>query len=397
LAKPHVAVIGAGAFGGWTALYLLKNGAKVTLVDAWGPGNSRASSGGETRVIRGTYGADSPYTEMTARAFTLWAEHEKKWKRQFLFRKGVLWMAATGEDSFERASVELLRAARIKYQELPARDMQKRWPQINFKGVHWGIYEPHSGYLMARSSCHAVVEAFLSAAGEYRTAAVLPAELEAANWKKLQLSDGSELTADQYVFACGPWLGKLFPQTLGNLVQITRQEMFFFGAPAGDERFDDDHLPVWAEHRDRFHYGIPANHGRGFKIADDTRGPDFDPTSGDRNVTAAGLKAIRKYLALRFPAMKDAPLVESRVCQYEQTPDAHFIMDRHPQSQNVWLLGGGSGHGFKHGPVVGEMMADLVLKDGQPRPYFRLERFRKRSTKQNSPRESVTKSKRAAR
>jgi glycine/D-amino acid oxidase-like deaminating enzyme len=316
---------------------------------------------------------------MTARAFALWSEHEKKWQRQFLFRKGVLWMAATGEDSFERGSVELLRTTGIQYEELTAGEMQKRWPQINFEGVHWGIYEPNSGYLMARSSCHAVVEAFRAAGGEYRNAAVLQRELELGNWGHLDLSDGSRLSADRYVFACGPWLGELFPQTIGDLVRATRQEMFFFGPPAGDARFDDERLPVWAEHRDRFHYGIPANHGRGFKIADDTRGSDFDPTSGDRNVTTTGLKAIREYLALRFPDMEDAPLVESRVCQYEQTPDAHFIMDRHPRSPNVWLLGGGSGHGFKHGPVVGEMMVELLGKDETPRPYFRLDRFRKQS------------------
>ena len=376
MAKPHVVVVGAGAFGGWTALYLLKSGARVTLLDAWGPGNARASSGGETRVIRGTYGADSPYTEMTARAFRLWTEHEKLWKRQFLFRRGVLWMAATGEDDFERGSAEMLRGSRIKFEELPAREMQKRWPQINFEGVHWGIYEPNSGYLMARSSCRAVVEAFLAAGGEYRNAAVAASELETGKWKSLKLSDGARISADRYIFACGPWLGKMFPQTIGNLVRVTRQEMFFFGSPGGDPRFDDHHLPVWAEHRDRFHYGIPANHGRGFKIADDTRGPDFDPTYGDRTVTAASLHAIREYLALRFPGMKDAPLVESRVCQYEQTPDAHFIMDTHPRSENVWLLGGGSGHGFKHGPVIGEMMAELILKGTEPKPYFRLARFR---------------------
>src|SRR5436309_6475576 len=92
-AKPRVAVVGAGAFGGWSALYLLRRGARVILLDAWGPGNSRASSSGETRVIRGTYGADSPYTRMAAHALKLWKHHEKRWKRQFLHRTGVLWMA----------------------------------------------------------------------------------------------------------------------------------------------------------------------------------------------------------------------------------------------------------------------------------------------------------------
>ena len=152
----HVTVVGAGAFGGWTALYLLRAGARVTLLDAWGPGNSRASSGGETRVIRGTYGADSPYTEMTGRAFPLWRKHEKEWKRQMLVRTGVLWMAASGDDTFERRSIEMLRAAKIKYRELSSREMSKRWPQINFEGVSWGIYEPESGYLTARTACRQV-------------------------------------------------------------------------------------------------------------------------------------------------------------------------------------------------------------------------------------------------
>ena len=151
--------------------------------------------------------------------------------------------------------------------------------------------------------------------------------------------------------------------------------MFFFGVPSAESGLDDRHLPIWAEHKDRFRYGIPGNQGRGFKIADDTRGPTFDPTNGERVVNPDGLRAIREYLALRFPAMKDAPLVETRVCQYEQTPDNHFIVDLHPAAENVWLLGGGSGHGFKHGPVVGEMMAELVLEEKEAKPYFRLARF----------------------
>jgi sarcosine oxidase len=374
--KLHVAVVGAGAFGGWTALYLLRSGARVTLLDAWGPGNSRASSGGETRVIRGTYGPISPYTAMAEQALKLWHKHEKEWKRQFLIRTGVLWMAASGEDSFERGSVEMLRRAGTKYEELSVRTIKKRWPQINLEGVNWGIYEPEGGYLIARIICQAVAERFVAEGGEYRQVAVLSDELETGTWRNLSLADGSALAADMYVFACGPWLGKLFPATIGNRLRPTKQDVFFFGTPAG-EKLDDQHLPVWADHRDRFRYGVPGNQGRGFKIADDTRGPLFDPTAGERVVSADGLRAIREYLAFRFPAMKNAPLVETRVCQYEQTPDNHFIVDRHPAAENVWLLGGGSGHGFKHGPAVGEMMADLLLKEEEPQAIFRLGRFGK--------------------
>jgi glycine/D-amino acid oxidase-like deaminating enzyme len=378
--KPHIAVIGAGSFGGWTALHLLEAGARVTLLDAWGPGNSRASSGGETRVMRGTYGPDQPYTAMAARALKLWEKYERRWKRQFLHRTGVLWMAAGREDAFERGSVEMLRAAKIKHQELSAPQMKKRWPQINFEGIEWGIFEPVCGYLDARASCAAVVDAFIAAGGKYHQDAVLRDGLENVPFGSPKLAHGSQLKAHSYVFACGPWLGQLFPDTIGDLISSTKQDVFFFGLPAGDNRFTDSHLPVWADHRGRFRYGIPGGPSgdarRGFKIADDTRGPVFDPTHAERVINPETLADIREYVAFRFPALKDAPLVETRVCQYEQTPDSHFIIDRHPKNENVWIVGGGSGHGFKHGPAIGELMANLILKRRDPEPIFGLARFK---------------------
>jgi sarcosine oxidase len=376
--KPHVAVVGAGAFGGWTALQLLERGARVTLPDARGPGNSRASSGGETRIMRGTYGPDQPYTEMAARSLKLWAKYEKRWNRQFLHRSGVLWMVSARDDAYERGSIEPLRAAKIKFHELSVAEMRKRWPQINFNGVEWGIFEPDCGYLDARASCQAVVDAFLAKGGKYLPLAVQADGLESEPMRSLPLSDGSQLRADSYVFACGPWLGKLFPKTIGDLVQPTKQDVFFFGAPAGDDRFDDRHLPVWGDHRELFIYGIPGSDHRGFKVADDTRGPAFDPTNGERVVSQKMLRNVREYLAVRFPALKDAPLVETRVCQYEQTPDSHFIIDRHPFNDNVWIVGGGSGHGFKHGPAIGEMMAELILHDAESPSVWQLARFQER-------------------
>jgi len=375
--KPHIAVIGAGAFGGWTALYLLRRGARVTLLDAWGPGNSRASSGGETRVIRGTYGPNQPYTKMAARATQLWKENQTRWNMKLIRQTGVLWMVTAGDDHFERESLPVLRDAGIDYRELSVQEMAARWPQINLDGVHWGIYEPEGGFLTARVACQAVLAGFLEEGGEYRQAAVAPRGLDGGKWDKLTLSDGSNLTADQYVFACGPWLGKLFPETVGNHIRATKQDVFFFGAPGGDTRFNENTMPVWADHRDRFIYGIPGNAGRGFKVADDTRGPEFDPTSGERTVSPEGLKIIRDYIALRFPPLKDAPLLETRVCQYENSPDNNFIIDRHPGRENVWLLGGGSGHGFKHGPALGEMVAELVLDHKDPDALFRMARFQK--------------------
>jgi glycine/D-amino acid oxidase-like deaminating enzyme len=349
--------------------------ARVTLLDAWGPGNSRSSSGGETRIIRGTYGPDQPYTKMAARAMQLWGENEKRWNRPLLHRTGVLWMCTSTDDEFERTSLPFLREAGIAYEELSGQDIRRRWPQIHSDDVRWGIYESHSGFLTARIACQAVVEGFIAEGGDYKQIAIISNDLETGVRNGLTLSDGTRLIADQYVFACGPWLGQLFPRTVGSGVRPTKQDVFFFGPPAGDDRFCASKLPVWGDHGDRFIYGIPSTDGRGFKVADDTRGPTFDPTSGERTVSEDALQLVRDYLAFRFPAMKNAPLIETRVCQYENTPDNHLIMDRHPAAENVWIVGGGSGHGFKHGPAVGEMLAECVMERKEADPIFRLARL----------------------
>ncbi|MGH9500481.1 MAG: N-methyl-L-tryptophan oxidase [Terriglobales bacterium] len=373
--QSHVAVVGAGSFGGWTALYLLRRGARVTLLDAWGPGNERSSSGGDTRVMRGTYGTAQPYTEMAARAMELWKEHERQWKCSLFHPTGVLWMVTADDDQFERESLARLREAGIRFEELSAAGMARRWPQINFEDARWGILEPDSGFLFARAACQTVVDRFVAEGGEYKKAAVVCGRAEPEYGLGLTLADNLRVMADQYVFACGPWLGKLFPETIGNIVRPTKQDLFLFGPPAGDDRFLEARLPVWADHGDRFIYGIPAGDGRGFKIGDDTRGPEFDPTSGERAASPETLELIREYLGFRFPAMKGAPLVETQVCQYENTPDSHFIIDRHPQAQNVWIVGGGSGHGFKHGPAIGEMVARLIMSEESAAPVFSLDRF----------------------
>ena len=194
--------------------------------------------------MRGTYGPDQPYTEMAARALKLWEKYERRWKRQFLHRSGVLWMASGRGDAFERGSVEALHAAKIKFQELSTVHMRKRWPQINFEGIEWGIFEPECGYLDASASCQAVVEAIATVGGTYRQLAVLAHALEGGRLRALDLSDGSRLKADCYVFACGPWLGKVFPELLGQRIFPTRQEVFFFGSPAGDPRFQPPALPT---------------------------------------------------------------------------------------------------------------------------------------------------------
>ena len=284
---------------------------------------------------------------------------------------------ASQNDAYEKASVPLLREAGLAVEELSLAEVRKRYAQINFQGVAWAIYEQDAGYLLARRACEAVLEGFLKEGGEYRQLSATPGAIKGKEMQGLVLSDGSTFAADRYVFACGPWLGSLFPQLIGDRVKPTRQEIFFFGTPAGDPRFLEEQLPVWIDNGKEFFYGIPGSERRGFKLADDARGPSFDPTHGDRMPTPEGVRAARRYLEFRFPSLKGAPLLEARVCQYENSPDHRFIIDQHPGAGNSWIVGGGSGHGFKHGPAVGERAAALVVGKARVDPFFAFSRLSK--------------------
>jgi monomeric sarcosine oxidase len=371
----RVVVIGAGAFGGWTALELVRRGARVTLIDAWGPGHVRASSGGETRVIRAGYGSRAIYTRMAARALVRWREHDARFGRTFYKKTGALWMIGK-DDSFARATHAALRAEHVPIDELSVAEARRRYPQINFAGVRSVLFEPEAGFLLARRACEHVVERVVAEGGEYLQAAVAaPVRVKRGKLEEIALSTRRSIPADAFVFACGPWLGRLFPDVIGRKITPTRQDVFYLGTPAGDSRFSDDGLPVWIDLGRRPMYGIPGNANRGFKIADDTSGPVFDPTTGERTVTTAGVKVARAYVARRFPGLARAPLVGSEVCQYEATPDSDYIVDRHPAASNVWIVGGGSGHGFKMGPVIGEIVASLVTGEAEPEPAFSIARF----------------------
>jgi glycine/D-amino acid oxidase-like deaminating enzyme len=372
--QPDVVVVGAGAFGGWTALHLLRRGARVTLFDAWGAGNSRASSGGETRVIRAIYGGVPVYVEMVVRSFALWRESEAAWRRRLYRRTGALWMFGS-DDAYARSSLPLLQKAGLEVQELSLSAARQRYEQVDFSRVRAVFFEREAGYLTARQACEVVREAFVAEGGEYRTTAVKPGPTSGGAMSFVSLDRGRKFKASAFVFACGPWLGGLFPDVVGELIRATRQEEFFFGVPPGDHPFREEVFPVWVDFDDRVFYGIPGNDRRGFKIADDTHGEIVDPTSLERIPSPEGLARARERLASRFPGLARAPLVEARVCQYENSPDGDFIIDRHPSAVDVWIVGGGSGHGFKMGPAVGEHVAKLVLGEGSVDPAFSLSRF----------------------
>jgi glycine/D-amino acid oxidase-like deaminating enzyme len=376
-APEHVAVIGAGAFGGWTALTLLRAGLRVTLIDAWGAGNSRASSGGETRVIRAVYNGVAAYSEMAAHAMKLWREAEQQWKRQVFHKTGSVWMCAT-DDSYVRKSVAPMKSVGLGLEQMSPGEAQRAFPQMGFRNVGTVFFEPESGFLTARVACELVRETFAREGGTYKQARVQLGAASGGRLTGIRLADGGTVGADRFVFACGPWMGQVFPDVVGRRIVATRQEVFFFGPPAGDTRYDAGTQPVWVHIGERLVYGIPNFERRGLKIADDTAGPEVDPTTLDRVPSADGLARAKATLAERFPGMANAPLTEARVCQYEASTDGNFLVDRHPQLENVWLVGGGSGHGFKMGPAMGAYVSALVQGKATVNPLFAYGRLRPR-------------------
>ena len=231
---PRVAVIGAGCFGGWTALMLQRRGARVTLVDTWGAGNSRASSGDETRVIRSIYDGNALYTDLVTRAFGLWIDEAKHWGRAVYRKTGAIWIFE-GDDAFARGSVPLMRERGIPVEQLSLDEAARRFPQIRFDGARTVYVESEAGFLLARQSCELVRQSVVDAGGAYRQVRAIPGKMGASGLDGVRLANGEQLQADAYVFACGPWMGAVFPEVIGRGIIATRQDVLYFGTPPDDD------------------------------------------------------------------------------------------------------------------------------------------------------------------
>lgn len=364
-----VAVVGAGVFGAWTAWHFAKRGKQVMLMDAYGAAHSRASSGGESRIIRMGYGADELYTGWSQRSLKQWKKFFAEAKAPLFHETGVLWLGGE-DDSQLRRTAETLRRCKVRFEEFDRAALEEKFPQVSFEDVKTGILEPESGVLMARRAVAALLEEAIRMGVQYCRAQVLTPK-GSGRLEQMVTSQGERISAEQFVFACGAWLGKLFPEVLGGRIFPSRQEVFFFGVPAGDPRFAPPALPTWLFQEDLF-YGMPDIENRGLKIAYDGHGERVDPDTESRIVTPVGRERVRAYVEQRFPALKDAPIVETRVCQYENTSNGDFLIDRHPGMENVWFVGGGSGHGFKHGPAVGEYVTKRLLDRAEPERRFSL-------------------------
>ena len=365
--RPRAIVVGAGVFGSWTAEHLRRAGWRVLLVDRMGAANARASSGGESRLTRANYGPDEVYARMAVDSLAEWKRLSDASALPLFHPHGVLFFFG-GMVDYARASIDVHERLRLPIEVLGHAALAARWPQIDFTGVEVGLYEPGVGALMARRGVQELVRRFVERGGEYRLALAEPGATG-----HTVLLDGEPSSADAVIYACGPWLGKVFPALLGDRIFVTRQEIAFIAPPDGDVRFEPNALPGWADFNGGdMYYGLPNLEGRGFKIAHDAHGPAFDPDIGDRRMSEEGMAVVRAFVARRFPPLAAQPFTEFRVCQYENSSNGDLLIDRHPTLEGAYLLGGGSGHGFKHGPEVGRAMAELVVHRTAPHPRFSL-------------------------
>ncbi len=354
-------VVGAGTMGAWTALHARRAGVATTLVDAWGAGNQRATSSDVSRIIRSSHGPDELYTRWSRLARDEWIAFGDETGHRLFVPTGMLWFAHRS-DGREAESEATLRRLGIPVQRLSPDEARQRWPQIATDDLAFAMFEPEAGLIMARRGVEAVAGAFSGSGGRSEVGAARPGTVDGTRLRDVVLEDGRRLGAERFVFAAGPWLPGLFPALLASQIAVTRQDVYFFDPRTGDARFGPDALPCWVDYDHSF-YGLPDVEERGVKAAPDRDGPPFDPSGDERVTSPETAKLTRAYLGTRFPDLATQPIKESRVCQYEATPDTHFIIDRHPALENVWIVGGGSGHGFKHGPVIGRYVARLLGLD----------------------------------
>jgi sarcosine oxidase len=347
-------VVGAGVNGAALALRLARDRWDVTLIDRHAPGHVRAASGGESRLLRFSHGPDAWYARSAWRARELWLELDPA----LLAPCGVAWFARR-EDGWEAESERVLRELEIPVERLDVEAAARMFPSFAGEDLAFVLWEPRAGVLHARRAVQALAALALAEGAKLRLGTAEP------DGAAVRLGD-EVMRADRVVWACGAWLPALFPYLVP--VRVTRQDYFYFGASLG---WESPPVPGWVDYDGAF-YGVGDLDGRGFKVAPDEEGPPFEPESGRREADPARERAAREYLAARFPALADAPLLGTRCCQYAITADSHFVVAAHPDHEEVWLLGGDSGHGFKHGPALAEHLAAVLAGKAAPEPRFAL-------------------------
>jgi sarcosine oxidase len=352
-------VVGAGIFGASLGHRLAGDGWDVLLVDRDEPGHARAESGGESRLIRCSHGADAWYARSARRARDLWRELEEETGRELLVEAGIAWFAHR-DDGWEADSERVLRGEGIPVERLAPERLPELFPSVRTDDLAFALFEPQAGVLRARDCTRALADAALT-----RGARLELGEPAAPDGAAVVVG-GRRLEADLVVWACGAWLARLFPELVQ--LRVTEQGLFFVEAPP---EWSTPPIPGFVDY-DGAAYGLGALDGHGVKIGSDLDGAAFDPDSWPRTPPAASEPLARTALRSRFPALAELPFSEGASCHYSLTADTHFIAAPHPEHDSVWIVGGGSGHGFKHGPAFAELLVEQIEGRAEPDPRFAL-------------------------
>ena len=341
-------IVGAGVSGASIAHSLVLRGWDVTLVEQYAPGTVRSASGGDTRLLRMAHGPVEWYTRSAWEARAAWIALQERTGTRIWEPVGVAWFARS-EDGFEADSRAVLNALQIPAEWLSPEDAVGLFPTLRTDDLAGVLYEPAAGVLHARRATQLLVAEAVAGGARLEAGRVVPATAP---------------DSDVVVWACGAWLPALFPEAVE--IRISRRDVFFFG---GDASWRG--TPGFCDYDGGF-YGHGELEGLGVKVASDADGPVVDPDTVERLPDAQRERDARAYAAHRFPSLAGAPVVGSRVCQYDVTTDTHFAVGRHPEQETWWLVGGGSGHSFKHGPALGEYVADCVEGRREAEPFHAL-------------------------
>jgi len=466
--SPDIVVVGAGAWGGWTALNLRKMGAKVTIVDAYGAGNARSTSGDETRGVRSSYG-DRPgelgevWMLWAREAMKKWIQFDDEWGRELrlnLFHVTGDLIMRTEWDNFQLRCKVWWEKNKIPYQVLNPDDVRKSFPVISMDDITAVLYEPDAGVVRARRACQSVAAVFEHLGGKIVIGRASPGKAVNGRLTELKLDTGATLRADTFVYAVGPWLGKTFPEHFAKKTSVPMGYVCYFATPIGDYRFTYPNMPSYNFPGVTGWAALPVDN-RGFRVRGGERAPDQvvaadgrgggrgapangatganginganvagatpqggqpgvaaantdgrgaagatgdgrggrggggrganagrgrggaagaggfgaqqdvppqqqDPDLSDRWADTSQIAGPRRFVAHRFPLLKDAPIAQTHSCHYETTSSGNFIFDHHPSWSNVWIAGGGNAEGFKMGPKVGDYMSKRVMGHQDP-------------------------------
>lgn len=369
-----VIVLGVGGMGAAACCQLARRGQRVLGLEQFDIPHDLGSSGGNSRVIRLAYYEDPAYVPLVRRAYGLWRELEGAAGEQLLVVTGGVDLGAP--DSADMRGVQAgLTQHGIPFERLDAAAVRRRFPALQPPDGHIGLYQGDTGFVLPERCTIAHVEQAL------RSGARIQARERVERWAARDdgvkvVTDRGEYAARRLVITSGPWLPQVC-ERLGVRLQVERQVQAWF-LPLRPEEFEIGRFPVFIHHLDnRTHfYGLP-HHGRpGVKVCQHHNGRIVTAENVDRTPTRADEEAVRHYMQQYLPGA-NGPVVSMKICLYTNTPDHHFIIDRHPHHPEVVIAGGFSGHGFKFAPVIGEMAADLAMNRDSPllHPIFRLSRF----------------------